>query len=125
VNIPQNLRYTESHEWAEDLGGGKARVGLTDHAQQSMGDIVFVNLPEAGDDVTAGERLADVESVKAASDVYSPLSGKVSAINEALLGDPAAINSNAYDAWLVELSDTGDSVTLLSAEEYEALVGEA
>jgi glycine cleavage system H protein len=125
MNTPQNLRYTKSHEWIQDLGGGKARIGLTDHAQQSLGDIVFVNLPEVGDEVAAGERLADVESVKAASDVYSPLSGKVSAVNEALLDDPAAINSDAYGAWLAELSDIGNNVETLSAGEYEAFVGEA
>jgi len=126
MNIPQNLRYTKSHEWVEDLGGGRARIGLTDHAQQEMGDIVFVTLPGAGDDVAAGERLADVESVKAVSDVYSPLSGKISAVNEALLDDPAAINTDAYGAWLVELSEVDDmegaGVELLCADAYAAFV---
>jgi len=129
MNIPPNLRYTKSHEWVQDLGGGKARIGLTDHAQGEMGDIVFVTLPEVGDDVAAGERLADVESVKAVSEVYSPLSGKVSAVNDALAEDPAAINNDAYGAWLAELSDIDDmegaGVELLCAQEYEALMKEA
>jgi len=129
MNIPQNLRYTKSHEWVLDLGGGKARVGLTDHAQHEMGDIVFVTLPEAGDAIAAGERLADVESVKAVSDVYSPLSGKISAVNDALLDDPAGINADAYGAWLAELSEVDDmggaGVELLSAKEYAALIEEA
>ncbi len=124
MNTPNNLRYAKSHEWLEDLGGGKVRVGLTDHAQHELGDLVFVNLPEVGDTVNAGERLADVESVKAVSDVYSPVTGKVSAINEALLDDPAAINNDAYGAWLVELEGEAGA-GLLSAEEYAALVGEA
>jgi len=128
MNIPQNLRYTKSHEWVQDLGGGKARVGLTDHAQSEMGDIVFVTLPEVGDDVAVGERLADVESVKAVSEVYSPLSGKVSAINDALADDPAAINNDAYGAWLAEISDIGNmegAVELLCAQEYGAFLKEA
>ena len=126
MNIPQNLRYTKSHEWVQDLGGGKAHVGLTDHAQHELGDIVFVNLPEPGDAVAAGERLADVESVKAVSDVYSPVSGSVSAVNEALLDDPAAINADAYGAWLAELSGVDMAgAGLLSAEEYAKLLEEA
>ena len=125
MNIPQNLRYTKSHEWVQDLGGGRARIGLTDHAQREMGDIVFVTLPEVGDDVAVGGRLADVESVKAVSDVYSPLSGKVAAVNEALLDDPAGINADAYGAWLAELSETGESAELLTADAYAALTKEA
>jgi len=125
MNIPQNLRYTKSHEWVQDLGGGRARIGLTDHAQREMGDIVFVTLPEVGDDVAVGGRLADVESVKAVSDVYSPLSGKVAAVNEALLDNPAGINADAYGAWLAELSETGESAELLTADAYAALTKEA
>ncbi|MCL2812742.1 MAG: glycine cleavage system protein GcvH [Clostridia bacterium] len=128
MNIPQNLRYTKSHEWVQDLGDGKARVGLTDHAQSEMGDIVFVTLPEVGDDVAVGERLADVESVKAVSEVYSPLCGKISAVNDALADDPAAINNDAYGAWLAEIDDIDDmegAVELLSADEYAELTKEA
>ena len=123
-NIPQNLRYTKTHEWVQDLSGGRVRVGLTDHAQHELGDIVFVNLSEPGDAVQAGGRLADVESVKAVSDVYSPVGGTVAAINEALLDDPAGINADAYGAWLAELSDVqGDpGAGLLSAEAYAALL---
>ena len=125
MNIPQNLRYTKSHEWVQDLGGGRARVGLTDHAQHELGDIVFVNLPATGDAVSAGERLADVESVKAVSDVYSPVGGEVSAVNEALMDDPAAINADPYGAWLAELSGADVvGADLLSAGEYAALLEE-
>ena len=89
MNIPENLKYTRSHEWVEFLPDGAARVGLTDHAQDALGDLVFVNLPEAGDAVTAGEALGDVESVKAVSDIFCPVTGTVRAANEALLDTPA------------------------------------
>jgi glycine cleavage system H protein len=125
MNVPLNLLYTKSHEWVENLGGGRARIGLTDYAQHELGDIVFVGLPELGDAATSGERLADVESVKAVSDVYSPVSGTVAAVNEALLDDPGAINTDAYGAWLAEIEGVTELAGLLSAAEYAALTGEA
>ena len=121
MNIPSNYVYSESHEWVE-LDGAIARIGLTDYAQSSLGDIVFVNLPEVGDEVTVGESFSDVESVKAVSDVFSPVTGVVSAINEELLDSPQLINDDCYSAWLIEVKDVTDKENLLSSEEYESLV---
>ena len=120
MNIPENLKYTRSHEWVEFLPDGAARVGLTDHAQDALGDLVFVNLPEAGDAVTAGEALGDVESVKAVSDIFCPVTGTVRAANEALLDAPEAINADPYGAWLVEVEATTGQEELLDAAAYEA-----
>ncbi|MDR3050636.1 MAG: glycine cleavage system protein GcvH [Oscillospiraceae bacterium] len=124
MNIPATLRYTKSHEWVEALPEGIISVGLTDYAQHELGDIVFVNLPQIGDPVAAGERFADVESVKAVSDVYSPISGVVQAINEALLTDPAAINADPYGAWLIRVSGVALPADLLDAAAYQAEIGE-
>ena len=120
MNIPENLKYTRSHEWVEFLPDGAARVGLTDHAQDALGDLVFVNLPEAGDAVTAGEALGDVESVKAVSDIFCPVAGTVRAANEALLDAPEAINADPYGAWLVEVEAITGQEELLDAAAYEA-----
>ena len=119
MNIPENLKYTRSHEWVEFLPDGAARVGLTDHAQDALGDLVFVNLPEAGDAVTAGEALGDVESVKAVSDIFCPVTGTVRAANEALLDAPEAINADPYGAWLVEVEAITGQEELLDAAAYE------
>ena len=118
MNIPENLKYTRSHEWVEFLPDGAARVGLTDHAQDALGDLVFVNLPEAGDAVTAGEALGDVESVKAVSDIFCPVTGTVRAANEALLDAPEAINADPYGAWLVEVEAITGQEELLDAAAY-------
>ena len=120
MNIPENLKYTRSHEWVEFLPDGAARVGLTDHAQDALGELVFVNLPEAGDAVTAGEALGDVESVKAVSDIFCPVTGTVRAANEALLDAPEAINADPYGAWLVEVEAITGQEELLDAAAYEA-----
>ena len=120
-NIPGELKYTKSHEWVKEEDG-VITVGLTDYAQSALGDIVFINLPEEGDDVTAGEAFADVESVKAVSDVFSPVTGTVTAVNEALLDDPAQINEAPYEAWLIKVGQVSDSEELLDAEGYEAVV---
>ena len=127
ANIPNTLRYAKSHEWIKDLGGGKVAIGLTDHAQSELGDLVFVNLPEAGEAVTAGERFGDVESVKAVSDVFSPVTGTVAEVNDALLDDPAGINADAYGAWMVKIEGVTaeELAALLSAEDYEAMLEEA
>ena len=119
MNIPENLLYTKSHEWVE-MTDATAKVGLTDYAQSQLGDLVFVNLPAQGDEVIAGETFADVESVKAVSDVYSPLTGVICAVNELLLDEPQAINETPYDAWIVEVEDITDKGDLLTAEEYAA-----
>lgn len=119
MNIPSGLLYTESHEWVEKLESGNARVGLSDYAQDQLGDLVFINLPEAGDEVNAGQSFADVESVKAVSDIFCPVSGSVTAINEELLDAPESINSDPYEAWLIEVGDISDWGKLMDAQAYE------
>lgn len=120
MKIPSDLKYSKSHEWVEFLSETTVKIGLTDFAQNAMGNIVFVNLPAEGDEVTAGESLGDVESVKAVSDINAPVSGKVSVINEELLDSPEKINEGPYDAWLVEVSDISEPEELLDAAGYEA-----
>ena len=120
MNFPENLLYSNSHEWVEKISDTSARVGLTDYAQDALGDLVFVNLPEPGDPVTDGEAFADVESVKAVSDVYSPVTGAVAAINEELLDRPQLINESPYEAWFVEVEEIEAFGELLDAAAYEA-----
>lgn len=124
MNIPKNLKYTKSHEWVEYLDDNTIRSGLTDFAQNAMGSLVFVNLPEVGDEVLAGDSFADVESVKAVSDVNAPADGVVSAINEELLDSPELLNEDPYGAWMVEISEIGDTEELLDADAYEAFCKE-
>ncbi|MDR1943455.1 MAG: glycine cleavage system protein GcvH [Synergistaceae bacterium] len=124
MNIPSELLFSKSHEWVRDLDGKTARIGLTDFAQHELGDLVFVNLPEVGDEAVSGEPIADVESVKAVSDVYSPLSGVVKAVNGEAAGRPELINSDPYGTWLVEIGDIRARDELLSAEEYAKLCKE-
>lgn len=123
ANLEQ-LKYTKSHEWLLDNGDGTVTVGLTDYAQQELGDLVFVNLPAVGDEVTAGEAFGDVESVKAVSDVFSPVSGTVAEVNEELLDAPQLINETPYDAWMIKVEGVSGSEDLLSAAEYEAFVAQ-
>ncbi|OHV11977.1 glycine cleavage system protein GcvH [Kushneria phosphatilytica] len=123
--IPDNLHYTDSHEWIQDNGDGTATIGITDHAQQSLGDVVFVELPELGRTLQAGEEFGVVESVKAASDLYAPLGGEVIEINEALEDAPESVNESPYDnAWLIKLrlGDTAELEQLLSSEAYGELL---
>ena len=120
MNTPDHLRYTKSHEWILFADDGTAKVGLTDHAQDALGDLVFVNLPQVGDALTCGEALGDVESVKAVSDVYSPVTGTVKAVNEDLLDTPETINADPYGAWLVEVEGITDREELLDAAAYQA-----
>ena len=120
-NIPAELKYSKSHEWAKEEDG-VFTIGLTDYAQNALGDIVFINLPEEGDEVTAGESFSDVESVKAVSDVFSPVTGTVCAVNEELLDDPAQVNEAPYEAWLIKVENVTDTEELLDAEGYEAVV---
>lgn len=124
MNTPKELKYTKSHEWLKDLGGGTVQIGLTDYAQDALGDLVFVNLPQAGDSVTAGATFGDVESVKAVSDVYSPVSGVVAEINEALLDSPESINKTPYDAWFIKVKNVSATVDLLDADTYARTAGE-
>lgn len=116
-NIPGELKYTKSHEWVKEEDG-VITVGLTDYAQSALGDIVFINLPEEGDDVTAGQAFSDVESVKAVSDVFSPVTGKVAAINEGLLDNPALVNEDPYEAWLIKVEAVSDTEELMDAAAY-------
>ena len=122
MNFPNDLMYTKSHEWIKMQEDGTALVGLSDYAQDALGDLVFVNLPEAGDEVSAGEPFADVDSVKAVSDVYSPPTGVVDAINDNLLDTPEAINEAPYDAWFIKVSDITDKEELMDAGAYEAFL---
>ena len=121
MELREGLKYAKSHEWVKEEGDVVV-IGLTDYAQDALGDLVFVNLPEVDDEVTAGEAFADVESVKAVSDVYSPVSGIVCEINEELLDAPESINGAPYDAWFVKVKEVSETEELLSAEEYEAFV---
>lgn len=121
MELREGLLYSKSHEWVKEEGG-EVIIGLTDYAQSELGDLVFVNLPEEGDEVTVEESFADVESVKAVSDVYSPVSGTVSAINEELLDAPEKINETPYEAWFVKVKDVTEKEELLTAEEYKAFV---
>jgi glycine cleavage system H protein len=118
--IPAELSYTTSHEWVS-VEGDTYTIGLTDFAQDALGDLVFVNLPMEGDEVVAGEAFADVESVKAVSDVFSPVTGTVVQINEDLLDAPEAINEDPYGAWLVRVEEVSEVGDLLDADAYEAL----
>lgn len=122
MNIPEELKYAKSHEWVKMLDNETALVGLSDYAQDALGDLVFVNLPEAGDEVSAGEVFADVESVKAVSDVYSPVTGTVAEVNETLLDVPESINEAPYEAWFIKVEHITDTQDLMSAAEYEAYV---
>ena len=121
-NQPQDLKYAETHEWVRDEGDGTITVGISDHAQELLGDLVFVDLPGVGDTVEAGGDCAVVESVKAASDVYSPVSGEVVAINEALGDAPETINEDAFgEGWLFRLqpADIAEMAPLMDADAYE------
>ncbi len=122
---PSNYRYTKEHEWL-DVSGNIGTVGITDYAQNTLGDIVFVELPKIGDAVTGGKTFGSVESVKAVSDLYSPISGTVTAINEELSTSPDKINDDAHTAWIikVELSDPSQVGSLLDAAAYEAFIAE-
>ena len=126
MSIPKDLRYTQEHEWVK-IEGNKVRVGITDFAQHELGDIVFVELPEVGDTVTFNETFGSVESVKTVSELYSPVSGTVVEINEALSDSPEFVNESPYEnAWMivVELSNEAEVEALLTAEAYEKLISE-
>ncbi|NLL91941.1 MAG: glycine cleavage system protein GcvH [Ruminococcaceae bacterium] len=121
MNLPDNLRFSKSHEWIIIDENNTAKVGISDFAQHSMGDIVFINLPSVGDSFDAGDEIGDVESVKAVSEIYSPVSGTVSAINEELLTSPELINEDPYGSWFIEIEGAtiDDSITLMTSSEYE------
>ena len=124
MNFPAELKYTKDHEWVKLLDDTTALVGISDFAQSELGDLVFVNLPAVGDDVVAGEAACDVESVKAVSDVMSPVTGSVAEVNEELDDSPELLNSDPYGAWIMKIENVTDFSELLSEEEYEAFTKE-
>ena len=123
--FPPDYRYTREHEWIK-VDGNQATIGITDYAQNSLGDIVFVELPKVGDELSAGKTFGSIESVKAVSDLYAPASGKVVAINNDLTNAPEKVNADAHSAWMVkiQLNDSSDVNKLLSAQDYEKFVKE-
>jgi glycine cleavage system H protein len=127
MNVPTELKYTESHEWIRRESDGTLSVGITDHAQEALGDLVFIELPEVGRKAKAGEAVAVVESVKAASDVYAPVGGEIVAVNEAVTEAPESVNADAYANWLYRLKpdSAGDLAKLLDAAAYTKLAGES
>ena len=123
MNFPAELKYTKDHEWIK-MEGDIALIGISDFAQDALGDVVFINLPEVGDEVTAGESFGDVESVKAVSDVNSPVTGVVVAINEELVDAPETLNSDPYGAWIIKVEKITASEELMDAAAYEAFCAE-
>ena len=122
MTFPEELKYTKTHEWVKFLEDGSAYIGITDYAQDQLGDLVFVNLPAEGDPLEAGAAFADVESVKAVSDVNSPVSGTVLKVNDALADEPEQMNKAPYEAWFVLAGDITDQEELMTAAEYEAFI---
>jgi glycine cleavage system H protein len=126
-NVPADLRFAESHEWARLEADGTVTVGISDHAQEALGDVVFVELAEVGKAFAAGDQAGVVESVKAASDIYSPIAGEVIAVNSELDGSPESLNSDPYGAWIFKLKPAdaqADLAKLLDAAGYKAAIGE-
>jgi glycine cleavage system H protein len=127
MKTPAELKYTESHEWVRTEADGTLTVGITDHAQESLGDLVFIELPQVGRKAGAGEAVAVVESVKAASDIYAPVAGEVIAVNTGVVDAPETVNADAYAHWLYKLKplNAADASKLLDAAAYVKLVGES
>lgn len=124
MTIPADLKYTKDHEWVR-IEGDTATFGITDHAQEALGDIVFVELPEIGRNIDAGEGYAVVESVKAVSDIYAPVSGEVTEVNEELEGKPEKVNADAYGAgWIAKVKMSGNTLELMSDDEYNTFLEE-
>ena len=123
MNFPAELKYTKDHEWIK-MEGDTAVIGISDFAQDALGDVVFINLPEVGDTVTAGEAFGDVESVKAVSDVNSPVTGVVVAVNEELSDSPENLNSDPYGSWIIKVEQITETEELMDAAAYEAFCAE-
>lgn len=127
MNVPKDLLYSKDHEWVKKEADGKVRVGITEFAQKELGDIVFVELPESGEQLNAGDSFGSVESVKTVSELYAPVSGQVAETNDSLEDSPELVNESPYEkAWMVELEsvESADFDQLLDAEAYEKLIGE-
>ena len=124
MNFPAELKYTKDHEWFKDLGNDTALVGITDFAQSELGDLVFINLPQVGDEVIADESFCDVESVKAVSDLVCPVTGTICAVNEDLADSPENLNSDPYGAWIIKVQGVSGQEELLDAAAYEAFCAE-
>ena len=124
MNFPADLKYSKSHEWIKMLDDTTALVGITDFAQSELGDLVFINLPAEGETVTKEEAFCDVESVKAVSDVMSPVTGEVAEVNEELLDAPQLLNESPYEAWIAKITGITDFEELLDAAGYQALTGQ-
>ncbi|GHE68076.1 glycine cleavage system H protein [Streptomyces cellulosae] len=123
MSNPQQLRYSKEHEWLSAAEDGVSTVGITEHAANALGDVVFVQVPEVGDTVTAGETCGELESTKSVSDLYSPVSGEVTEVNEDVVNDPALVNSAPFEGgWLFKVRVTDEPADLLSAAEYDAFV---
>ena len=121
--LPGDLKYTKEHEWLRQEEDGSVTIGITDHAQSALGDLVYVELPEVGQDVESGGEMAVVESVKAASDVYAPIGGTITQVNQELSDDPEKINADPYgDGWIVRLQPSGDAEDTLDPDAYEAFL---
>lgn len=125
MNVPPQLKYADTHEWLRGEADGTVTIGITDHAQEALGDLVFVELPAVGRVLKVGEACAIVESVKAASDVYAPIAGEVVAVNDAVPATPESLNEKPYDAWLfrVKPADPAALAAMLDAAAYEKLIG--
>ncbi len=125
MSVPAELRYTRTHEWARQEDDGTVTVGITHHAQEQLGEVVYVELPEVGRTVDAGEELGTLESVKAVAEFFAPVAGEVAAVNEALAEEPGLVNEDPYgDGWLVRLRPSGDGGDLMDAEAYAAFLAE-
>ena len=120
MNYPKDLKYVKSHEWIIKEAEGMVVIGITDYAQDALGDLVFVNLPEIGDEISLGNPFADVESVKAVSEIFSPVTGYVAEINEELLDSPELINEDPYEAWFIKVERISEEEDYMDAQRYEA-----
>ncbi|WP_371479462.1 glycine cleavage system protein GcvH [Kitasatospora sp. NBC_00315] len=124
MSNPQHLQFSKEHEWLTAAEGGVSTIGITAHAADALGDIVYVQLPEVGDAVTAGETCGELESTKSVSDLYSPATGEVTEVNQAVIDEPALVNSAPFEGgWLFKVRLDGEPADLLSADEYTALTG--
>ncbi|MFD1405195.1 glycine cleavage system protein GcvH [Robinsoniella peoriensis] len=119
MNYPKELNYVKSHEWIRKEADGIVVIGITDYAQDALGDLVFVNLPETGDEIAVGNPFADVESVKAVSEIFSPVTGRVAEINEELLDSPELINDDPYGAWFIKVEEVTEEEEYMDAQSYE------